>query len=138
MGMPRFILELQEECDKDAHLALTFVLFVQSYLICLLTQTVTLRGISISGESIKISNYADDTVIIPNGAENSIKEVTAVLKTFSSISGLNINFSKSHLFPLGPFHKNTPGYLSTFLFDTSDKPITYLGISFTNQPFFCS
>ena len=92
-----------------------------------------IHGINIFGESITISNYADDTAIITDGSENSLNEVVKVLKAFSEISGLNINLSKSHLYPLGPFYGNTPHYFNAFQFDTSNKPITYLGISFTHH-----
>ena len=99
----------------------------------LINSNCNIRGITILGECIKISNYADDTVIITDGSENSIKEAVKVLNTFSGISGLNINLTKSHLFPLGPFHENRPGHFSRFSFDFSDGPITYLGISFTHH-----
>jgi hypothetical protein len=49
----------------------------------------------------KLSQYADDTQIIIDGSENSIKTSINILNEFSKISGLKVNLNKSELIPLG-------------------------------------
>jgi predicted methyltransferase len=43
----------------------------------------------------------DDTQIIIDGSENSIKTSINILNEFSKISGLKVNLNKSELIPLG-------------------------------------
>ena len=90
-----------------------------------------IHGICIDGTHYKITQYADDTVIICNGSKSSLYEVHNVLNNFTNISGLKVNFTKSFLFPLGPFVSNQPNHQKNFVYPFCTGPITYLGISFT-------
>ena len=99
-------------------------------LCALIKSSQVIKGISISGESLKISQYADDTVIITDGSESSLQEVMNVLQLFCISSGLKINSEKSHLFLLGPLFEHHPVYLTQFNFDAHATVIKYLGISF--------
>ena len=92
-----------------------------------------IRGITITGTTLKISNYADDTVIITDGRNDSFKGVMAVLDNFADVSGLKVNVTKSNLFPLGPLYVDPPWYFKDFEFKISDKPITYLGVTFNHH-----
>ena len=92
-----------------------------------------IQGITIDGASLKISQYADDTVIITDGSEMSLFEVNKVLQKFCDNSGLKINFDKSHLFLLGPLSKCHPNYLGRFNFELNTTIIKYLGISFSHH-----
>ena len=47
-----------------------------------------------------LSQYADDTQLIMDGSENSIKTSINILNEFSKISGLKVNLNKSELIPL--------------------------------------
>ena len=48
-----------------------------------------------------ISQYADDTSVILDGSESSLKQTISELERFSRISGLNINFDKTQLVWIG-------------------------------------
>ena len=77
----------------------------------LVISNTTIGGITICNQTIKISNYADDTVIVTNGSQNSLKEVISILDRFSQASGLKVNLDKSYLFPVGPLFSDPPRYL---------------------------
>jgi hypothetical protein len=51
-------------------------------------------------DQIRPISYADDTQIIIDGSENSIKTSINILNEFSKISGLKVNLNKSELIPL--------------------------------------
>ena len=91
-----------------------------------------IHGISILNETIKISQYADDTVIITDGSYESLLEVNSVLQNFYAVPGLRVNSHKSFLFPLGPFSTNHPNYFDAFDFRIRSY-MKYLGISFTHH-----
>ena len=99
----------------------------------LINSNINIKGIYIDNTPIKISQYADDTVIICDGSDESLTEINNVLSLFSNISGLKVNFDQSSLFPLGPFVYDTPPHLRNLLYSISNGPLTYLGISFTHH-----
>jgi hypothetical protein len=51
-------------------------------------------------KEIKLSQYADDTQILLDGSEKSVRN-TVLLNNFTKISGLKVNNNKSELAPLG-------------------------------------
>ena len=59
------------------------------------------KGFKYTNAESKLSQYADDTQIIIDGSEISIKTSINILNEFSKISGLKVNLNKSELIPLG-------------------------------------
>ena len=45
-------------------------------------------GITVNGKEIKLSQYADDTALILDGSEQSVKEAVKLLESFGDASGL--------------------------------------------------
>ena len=92
-----------------------------------------IKGITIKGKEVKISQFADDTVLFIDGSYESVTNVQVALSNFENISGLVINYDKSLLFPIGSLRENTFQLLQNSSFVTSNGPIKYLGISFTHR-----
>ena len=62
-----------------------------------------LSGIRInSGTEIRISQYADDTILFLDNSERSLIGATEELTAFSSQSGLKLNWNKTSCMSLGP------------------------------------
>ena len=53
-----------------------------------------IKGITVNGREIKISQYADDTTLILDGHKRSVDTSLKVLDKFSEISGLCLNLKK--------------------------------------------
>ena len=51
-------------------------------------QRKLLRGLTVCGEEIKLSQYADDTTLILDGSEESLRESLKLLDDFGKMSGL--------------------------------------------------
>ena len=60
-----------------------------------------IKGIQIDGTDYLLSQYADDTLIILDGSEKSLRETIKELNNFYNISGLKINVSKTQLVWIG-------------------------------------
>ena len=58
-------------------------------------QKKEIRGITLSGEAIKLSRYAGDTTLILDGSEESFLEALNMLEGFGNLSGLKLNSSKT-------------------------------------------
>lgn len=67
-----------------------------------------IRGLNISGQVIKISQYADDTTVFVRDSD-SMKVLMGVLAEFSKVSGLELNLSKSKLMWIGNARHSTAG-----------------------------
>ena len=64
-----------------------FILSVE-FLAKAVRNNVSIKGISLSNNEIKISQYADDTTLILNGSEEALSSALNVLDDFSKVSGL--------------------------------------------------
>ena len=62
-----------------------------------------LRGIDVGGEQgeIRFSGYADDSVIITDGSERSLKRAMVIVAEFCAGTGLVINEAKTEGLMLG-------------------------------------
>ena len=58
-------------------------------------QNNAIQGMQIGNKTFKIKQYADDTHVFPLFEPQSIKEIFKVFEEFSTISGLQINHTKS-------------------------------------------
>lgn len=67
-------------------------------------------------------------MIITDGSEISLTEVTNVLNRFCSVSVLKINLDKSYLFLLGPLSNSNYEYLNQLNFNMHYDSVRYLGI----------
>ena len=67
----------------------------------MIRNNITLKGIFINNKEYKLSQYADDTSVILDGSENSLRETLNVLHDFSIISGLKVNFDKTQVVWIG-------------------------------------
>ena len=59
-----------------------------------------IKGISVAGREIKISQLADDTTLFINGVD-SIEPVVETLRQFRHLSGLKANIEKTKLYNIG-------------------------------------
>ena len=50
-----------------------------------------IKGISVNGTEIKISQYADDTTLITDGSRESVLSAFENLEIFEKVSGLKLN-----------------------------------------------
>ena len=63
-------------------------------------QNAEIKGICLSNQEFKISQYADDTTVFVRDQE-SVKALMSVLKEFAKLSGLELNVNKSKLMWVG-------------------------------------
>ena len=78
-----------------------FFILVTELLACKIKQDKEIQGINIFGQELKLSQFADDTMLL-NSNCNSINKAVAVLDNFGDISGLKLNPSKNKALWLGP------------------------------------
>lgn len=66
----------------------------------LIQNTPQIEGIDIAGQTHKISLFADDVVLFISKPMESLQHVLTVLTSFHRVSGLQVNSSKSEIYPI--------------------------------------
>ena len=54
-----------------------------------------IKSIKVDGEEYLLSQYADDTSLLLDGSEKSLRSTMSVLQFYDNISGLNITIEKN-------------------------------------------
>ena len=90
-----------------------------------------IKGISINGKEYKLSQYADDTQLILDGTEKSLKAALNLLKQFYIMSGLKINVDKTRALWIGSSCGSPETLCEEFALDWSQDPLKILGVTFS-------
>ena len=90
-----------------------------------------IKGISLNGKEYKLSQYADDTQLILDGSEKSLKEALHLLKQYYKMSGLKINIDKTRALWIGSSSSSTERLCEEFPLDWSQEPLRILGVTFS-------
>ena len=72
-----------------------------------ITTNKKIKGIECDKKTIKIGLYADDTFLMLDGSESSLRESVQVLDGFHACSGLKINLDKTQAIWLGKLKRQT-------------------------------
>ena len=90
-----------------------------------------IKGISINGKEYKLSQYADDTQLILDGTEKSLKAALNLLKQFYIMSGLKINVDKTRALWIGSSCGSLETLCEEFALDWSQDLLNILGVTFS-------
>ena len=82
-------------------------------------------------EGILALQYADDTAIIANSRQGTLITLKLLLRVFTKISGLSINFSKNSFVQLNLNGEETEVARVILGFQKTTMPVTYLGMPLT-------
>ena len=99
-NLTKFV-KLQRGCRQGDPLSPYIFLLCVEVLSLRLKQNPSVRGITIEDLPILISQYADDTTLILDGSEISLKAAMNELQSFANISGLKINVEKTQVVWIG-------------------------------------
>ena len=82
---------------------------------------------------MKISQYADDTQILLDGTEQSLRESLQVLSKFYILSGLKINEEKTRAIWIGAKSNSNNKLCEVYKLDWTQGPVKIRGITFTTN-----
>lgn len=90
----------------------------------------SIKGIKIGDKEHKLSMFADDTSILLDGSSESLNQTLKELEYFSRISGLKINFDKTHVIWLGLNKYSTAAIKTKYKLIWGQSEFKLLGIKF--------
>ena len=95
-----------------------------------LKNKASVKGIRVDDHEIKIAQYADDTTVFVRDMESVLELLDFLSGEFSSLSGLEINTSKTEAMWLGQWKNNQD---TPFAFKWPKEPILSLGVFFSHN-----
>ena len=93
-------------------------------------QDKDIKGIKMCNTEIKNTLFADDSTMILDGTEKSLKRVVYILEEFKKCSGLNLNSSKSVILRIGNLINTNVCYMEEKNFHWTSTSAKTLGVTF--------
>ena len=94
-GWASNFFEIQRGVRQGCPLSPYLFILSAEVLATAIRKNTNIKGISINDVEIKLSQYADDTTLILDGSEESLRSSLATLDDFSKVSGLRLNDKKT-------------------------------------------
>lgn len=131
-GYPRFFLLERGVRQGDPLSPYLFILCAE-ILANAIKNDPHIIGIKVNQLNFVVSQYADDTIILLDGSDVSLRHTLHLLNEFASISGLNLNKSKTEAFWIGAKAgcSDIPSFACELKW--SQDAFSYLGVNFSTS-----
>ena len=111
--------------------------FLHIFLLCVEIMGIMIRndknikGITILKHNYKVLQYADDTALLLDGTQYSLKNALSLIGQFSKFSGLKPNYNKTVCIKIGPLRFSDITCCEEYCLNWSQEPFKFLGIHFS-------
>ena len=92
-----------------------------------------IKGIQIRKEEVKLSLFADDTMLYTDNPKDSIRKLLELVREFSKVAGYKINTQKSLAFLYSNNKRSEREIKESIPFTIATKRIKYLGINLPKE-----
>ena len=92
-----------------------------------------IKGIKINNKEYKISQYVDDTQLLLDGSQKSLRNTLEMLYTFYNMSGLKINIENTKAIWIGVLSNSERKMYGDFQLDWTQGPFKILGVNFATE-----
>jgi hypothetical protein len=123
-------INIQRGCRQGDPLSPYIFIICAEILAVQIRLNKNIKGITVHNVEKKISQLADDTSLILDGSKESLLETLETLKQFSEMSGLHINFDKTHIVWIGSKKYSNEILLPNYKLKWGTTRFTLLGIHF--------
>ena len=93
-GLASNFFDIQRGVRQGCPLSPYLFILSTEVLATAIRKNTNIKGISVNGVEIKLSQYTDDTTLILDGSRESLVASLAMLDDFSKVSGLKLNDKK--------------------------------------------
>ena len=124
-------LKVKRGCRQGDPIAPYIFILCTEILAIRLRNNNNITGIDVNDVPLLLSQYADDTSLILDGSEKSLRESISELNLFAQISGLKINTSKTQVIWIGSKKYSNDTFLPDLDLQWGRDKFTLLGIDFS-------
>ena len=111
----------------------TIIQIVWGVLAIAIREEKEIKGIHIGKEEVKLSLFADDTILYIENPKDSIRKLLELISEFSKVAGYKINTQKSLAFLYTNYEKSEREIKESIPFTTATKTIKYLRINLPKE-----
>ena len=122
---------LKRGCRQGDPISPNIFIFCAEILGKMIRNNKDIKGIHINNKEFKLSQYADDTQLLLDGSEISLKEALRTLKQYYIMSGLKINVDKTRALWIGSLSNSEKTLCDEYPLDWSQEPLKALGVVFS-------
>lgn len=124
---------IQRGCRQGDPLSPYLFILCAEILSMLLKQNNDINGINIDNIEFLVSQYADDTSLLLDGSERSLRNTMLVLKFYAKISGLHINIDKTKAVWIGACKDRRDSLCPDLGITWEFETFTLLGVIFSRD-----
>ena len=95
---------------------------------CKLRTHPHIQGVTVHQEQVKLALYADDTTIVLDGSEDSLRNSMLLVNSFCEISGLKLYTSKTVCLWIGSKRNSRDRLCQEYNLAWTNEPVTILGV----------
>ena len=122
--------EIERGCRQGDPISPYIFILCAEILAIKIRSSTDIKGFFINNVEYKISQFADDTSLLLDGSDSSLNKTLDVLHKFSIISGLKVNFDKTHVIWLGIHKYSTRSIKTKWKLKWGGTSFKLLGIQF--------
>ena len=130
-GISSSFFSVGRGCRQGDPISSNIFLLCVEILGILVRSNKNIRGIKIGEKEIKINQYADDTSLLLDGSEYSLRHSLNLLDQYAKFSGLKPNIEKTRCIWKGSKKDSNDRLCEEFPLVWSKDPFTLLGIIFS-------
>ena len=131
-GVKSDYIKIERGCKQGDPIAAYLFILCAQILTYLIEQNQDIKGILIDKE-IRLCQFADDTTLILDGSEKSLKAALNTIEIFGSFSGLKMNTSKTKVVWIGRKKHSKDKLNVSSKLDWGTTSFTLLGILFSSD-----
>ena len=124
---------LQRGCRQGDPISPYIFLLCAEILAILIKKNENIKGIKVGNKEFVISQYADDTSLILDGTEISLKYALLTLKFYAKISGLGVNMDKTSVIWIGSMRHSNRILCSEYDLNWVKDKFSLLGVTLSTD-----
>ena len=128
----RMVFSATRLSTRGPDLTIYFLLCVE-ILAILIKNNKNIKGIKVGNKEFVISQYADDTSLILDGSETSLKFSFLTLKFYAKISGLGVNVDKTSVIWIGSMRNSNTLLCTDYNLNWVKDKFSLLGVTLSTN-----
>ena len=132
-GMYSEFFNIGRGCRQGDPVSPYIFLFCVEIMGAIIRKNKDIKGIYIRNREYKLLQYADDTAILLDGSEKSLRNTLSLIEQFSKFSGLKPNFQKTSCIKIGSLRdsEHVEQFCTDYNLTWTHEPFVFLGIKFS-------
>ena len=124
---------IQRGCRQGDPVSPYIFLICSEVLAHMIRQSDRIKGYSLFDDELKISQFADDTMLLLDGSKDSFEYCIFTILEYAKFSGLSMNFEKTKVIWFGCNRPPDIIFMPELNFNWNARTFTVLGIDFTTD-----